>query len=114
MLNYYKQGKISLEKIVQKMSHAVADCFQVKERGYIREGYFADPVIVDPNGTTPVNTDTILYKCGWSPLEPPGSEGKGFSFPAAITHTFVNGHLVYGNNQFNESQKGMRLQFNRQ
>jgi dihydroorotase len=114
MLYYYKQGKISLEKIVQKMSHAVADCFQIKERGYIREGYFADLVIVDPNGTTPVNKDTILYKCGWSPLESPEPGAKGFSFPAAITHTFVNGQLVYGNNQFNESQKGMRLQFNRQ
>ena len=114
MLYYYKQGKITLEKIVQKMSHAVADCFQVKERGYIREGYYADLVIVDPNGTTPVNKDTILYKCGWSPLEPVDPGAGGFSFPAAITHTFVNGHLVYGNNQFNESQKGMRLQFNRQ
>jgi len=117
MLYYYKQGKITLEKIVQKMSHAVADCFQVKERGYIREGYYADLVIVDPKGTTPVNKDTILYKCGWSPLESAGPGGPGaggFSFPAAITHTFVNGHLVYGNNQFNESQKGMRLQFNRQ
>lgn len=114
MLHYYKQGKISLEKIVQKMSHAVADCFQVKERGYIREGYFADLVIVDLEGTTPVNQDTILYKCGWSPLESAKPGATGFSFPAAITHTFVNGHLVYGNNQFDESQKGMRLQFNRQ
>ncbi len=114
MLYYYKQGKISLEKIVQKMSHAVADCFQVKYRGYIREGYFADLVIVDPNDITPVNNDTILYKCGWSPLEAIEPGAKGFSFPAAITHTFVNGHLVYGNNQFDESQKGMRLQFNRE
>ena len=114
MLYYYKQGKITLEKIVQKMSHAVADCFQVKERGYIREGYYADLVIVDPKGTTPVNKDTILYKCGWSPLEPVDPAAGGFSFPVAITHTFVNGHLVYGNSQFNESQKGMRLQFNRQ
>lgn len=114
MLYYYKQGKISLENIVRKMSHAVAECFQVKERGYIREGYFADLVIVDPKGTTPVNKDTILYKCGWSPLETPEPGAKAFSFPAAITHTFVNGHLVYGNNQFDESQKGMRLQFSRQ
>ena len=117
MLHYYKMGKISLEKIVSKMSHAVADCFQIVDRGYIREGYYADLVIVDPKGTTPVNKDTILYKCGWSPLESAGPGGPGaggFSFPAAITHTFVNGHLVYGNNQFNESQKGMRLQFNRQ
>jgi dihydroorotase len=113
MLYYYKQGKISLEKIVQKMSHAVADCFQVKERGYIREGYQADLVIVDTNSTTPVTKDTILYKCGWSPLEGNEPGTGGFSFPAAITHTFVNGHLVYGNNQFDESQKGMRLQFRR-
>lgn len=114
MLHYYRQGKISLEKIVQKMSHSVADCFQVKERGYIREGYFADLVIADLNGTTPVSKDTILYKCGWSPLEPIGPGTRAFSLPAAITHTFVNGHLVYGNNQFDESQKGMRLQFTRE
>lgn len=113
MLYYYKQGKISMEKIVQKMSHAVADCFKIKERGYIREGYHADLVIVDPDGTTPVTKNTILYKCGWSPLEPVGPDAQGFSFSAAITHTFVNGCLVYGNNGFDESQKGMRLQFNR-
>jgi dihydroorotase len=113
MLYYYKQGKIPMEKIVQKMSHAVADCFKIRERGYIREGYHADLVIVDPDGTTPVTKNTILYKCGWSPLEPVGPGAQGFSFPAAITHTFVNGCLVYGNNGFDESQKGMRLQFNR-
>jgi dihydroorotase len=113
MLYYHKQGKISLEKIAQKMSHAVADCFQVKDRGYIREGYHADLVIVDTNSPTLVNKDTILYKCGWSPLEGSEPGTGGFSFPAAITHTFVNGHLVYGNNQFDESQKGMRLQFKR-
>jgi dihydroorotase len=106
MLHYYKQGKISLEKIVQKMSHAVADCFQIKDRGYIREGYFADLVIVDLNKTTTVNKENILYKCGWSPFE-------GESFPAAITHTFVNGNLVYGNNGWNESVKGKRLTFER-
>ncbi|MCW3120318.1 MAG: dihydroorotase [Chitinophagaceae bacterium] len=88
MLHYYKLGKISLEKIVQKMSHAVADCFQIKERGYIREGYQADLVIVDLNQTSTVSKENILYKCGWSPLE-------GFTFPAAITHTFVNVRLVY-------------------
>jgi len=106
MLHYYKQGRISLEKIAQKMSHAVADCFQIRERGYIREGYFADLVLVDMNRPFTVSKENILYKCGWSPLE-------GFTFPASITHTFVNGHLVYGNGQFDESQKGQRLGFDR-
>jgi dihydroorotase len=106
MLYYYKQGKISLEKIVQKMSHAVADCFQIKERGYIREGYHADLLIADLGGATKVSKENILYKCGWSPLD-------GFDFPAAITHTFVNGHLVYGNGAWDESKKGERLRFER-
>jgi dihydroorotase len=106
MLHYYKQGRISLEKIAEKMSHAVADCFQIKDRGYIREGYFADLVLVDLNQKTTVSKENILYKCGWSPLE-------GFEFPAAITHTFVNGNLVYENNVFDESYKGMRLNFER-
>ncbi|MBL7742228.1 MAG: dihydroorotase [Chitinophagaceae bacterium] len=106
MLHYYKQGKISLEKIVEKMSHAVADCFQVKERGYIREGYHADLVIVNMHEKTTVSKNNILYKCGWSPLE-------GFEFPATITHTFVNGHLVYGNGAWDESKKGQRLLFDR-
>lgn len=106
MLHYYKQGKIGLEKIAEKMSHAVADCFQIKERGYIREGYFADLVLIDLKQQTKVSKENILYKCGWSPLE-------GFEFPATITHTFVSGHLVYRNNSFDESQMGMRLSFNR-
>ncbi|MEO5945306.1 MAG: dihydroorotase [Chitinophagaceae bacterium] len=106
MLHYYKEGSISLEKIAEKMSHAVADCFQIKERGYIREGYHADLVMVDLNTTYKVTKENILYKCGWSPLE-------GFEFPAAITHTFINGHLVYGINGFDESQKGQRLVFDR-
>ncbi|MGZ8545577.1 MAG: dihydroorotase [Flavisolibacter sp.] len=106
MLDYYKQGRISLEQVVNKMSHAVATCFHVKERGYIREGYFADLVIVDLEEQTTVTKENILYKCGWSPLE-------GYVFPAAITHTFVNGHLVYGNGVWNESGKGKRLEFER-
>ena len=106
MLYYYQQGRISLEKIAQKMSHAVADCFQVKERGYIREGYHADLVIVDTGIVTKASTGNLLYKCGWSPLE-------GFEFPAAITHTFVNGHLVYGIDLWDESKKGERLKFDR-
>jgi len=106
MLYYYKQGKISLEKIAEKMSHAVAACFQIKDRGYIREGYFADLVLIDMKQQTKVSKENILYKCGWSPLEE-------FEFPATITHTFVNGHLVYGNGIWDESNKGMRLSFNR-
>ncbi len=106
MLHYYKEGRISLEKIAEKMSHSVADCFQIQERGYIREGYHADLVIVDMNSSSTVTKETILYKCGWSPLE-------GFEFPATITHTFINGHLAYGIKGFNESQKGQRLVFDR-
>jgi dihydroorotase len=106
MLYYYAQGKISLEKIVDKMSHAVADCFQIKDRGYIREGYHADLVIVDMNKPASVTRESLLYKCGWSPLE-------GFEFPATITHTFVNGHLVYGNGTWDESMMGQRLKFDR-
>ena len=105
MLKYYKEGKISLEKIVEKMSHAVADCFKIENRGYICEGYFADLVVVDLNQSTQVKKENLLYKCGWSPLE-------GETFPAVITHTFVNGNCVYGNGGWNESIKGERLLFN--
>lgn len=106
MLHYYKEGRISLEKIAAKMSHAVADCFGVKERGYIREGYFADLVMVDLNKPFTVQPENIFYKCGWSPLE-------NFTFPASITHTFVNGRLVYRKGVWDESQKGERLLFDR-
>ncbi len=106
MLHYVNEGKISLEKAVEKMSHAVARCFQIKDRGFIREGYYADLVLVNMNQTNTVSKENILYKCGWSPLE-------GFHFPASITHTFVNGHLVYGNGVFDESQMGQRMQFQR-
>lgn len=106
MLHYHKQGKFFLETIAQKMAHAVADCFQIVDRGYIREGYFADLVMVDLNQTTTVSKDNILYQCGWSPLE-------GFTFPAAVTHTFVNGALVYENGRVNGSNNGMRLRFER-
>ncbi len=106
MLHYVAQGKISLEMVVDKMSHAVADCFQIKKRGYIREGYFADLVLVDMQQQYSVKKENILYKCGWSPLE-------GFTFPATVTNTFVNGKLVYANGVFDESHKGMRMQFDR-
>jgi dihydroorotase len=106
MLSYVKQGKISIEKMVEKMSHSVATCFQIADRGYIREGYMADLVIVDLHSNTEISKSNIYYKCGWSPLE-------GTVLPAAITHTFVNGSLAYENGRFNESHKGHRLLFNR-
>ena len=106
MLHYVKEGKITIEKVVEKMSHAVADCFNISKRGYIREGYYADLVIADLHHDTKVTKNNILYKCGWSPLE-------GMTFPAAITHTFVNGNLVYEKGVWNESIKGERLKFER-
>lgn len=106
MLHYVKEGRLPLTKVVEKMSHAVATCFNIRERGYIREGYHADLVIVDLTATTRVEKSNLLYKCGWSPLE-------GMTFPAAITHTFINGHLVYENGMWNESKKGERLKFQR-
>jgi dihydroorotase len=88
------------------MSHAVADCFQIKDRGYIREGYYADLVVVDFDQPSSVTKENILYKCGWSPLD-------GMDFPATITHTFVNGKMVYGAGVWDESNKGQRIQFSR-
>ena len=105
MLKYVHEGKLSMEKMVEKMSHAVATCFQIKERGFIREGYHADLVLVKENPYT-ITKENIIYKCGWSPLE-------GTTFPYQINSTFVNGHLVYHLGQFDEVQKGARLQFNR-
>jgi len=106
MLHYHLQGKISIEKIVKKMSHDVATCFNIKERGFIREGYYADLVLVDMNKQMTISKENILYKCGWSPLE-------GFIMPASIEKTFVNGHPVYENNRVDSSFRGMRLKFNR-
>jgi len=106
MLEFVKNGKISLGKVVEKMCHNPAICFKIENRGFIRESYFADLVLVDLNKPWEVNRDNILYKCGWSPFE-------GETFNAKITHTFVNGHLVYENGYFDESQKGMRLTFDR-
>lgn len=106
MLYHYHDGRISLEKIVEKMSHAVADCFQIKERGYLREGYHADMVMVNLDKAHTVNRDNIFYKCGWSPLE-------NFRFPASIVKTFVNGNLAWDEGRFNEEVRGERLLFNR-
>jgi dihydroorotase len=106
MLYHVRQGRMTIEKMVEKMAHAVAVCFEMADRGFIREGYFADLVITDLNRPTELTPSSVLYKCGWSPLE-------RIIFPASVTHTFVNGHLVYGNGRFDESQKGQRLIFNR-
>ncbi len=106
MLYYASLGKITLEKIVEKMCHAPADCFEISERGFIREGYYADLIIIDTNKKQTVDALNIFYKCAWSPLE-------GLTLPASITHTFVNGNLVYENGRHNESYRGMRLQFSR-
>ena len=102
MLEFYKQGLISLEKIVEKMCHNPATLYRIEKRGFIREGYFADLSIVNLHSDWTVMKDNILYKFGWSPLE-------GTIFKTKVTHTFVNGNLVYDNGQFNESKKGHAL-----
>lgn len=102
MLEFYKLGIISLEKIVEKMAHNPAILYRIQQRGFIREGYFADLVLVDMNTSWTVSKENILYKCGWSPLE-------GTTFHSQVTHTFVNGYLVYDNGQFHEEVKGMAL-----
>ena len=106
MLEFYHQGKISLEKIVEKMCHNPAILFQVEKRGYIRKGYKADLVLVDLNAPWTVNKDNILYKCGWSPFE-------GTTFKSRITHTFVNGRLAYKNFKVYDELFGERLTFDR-
>ncbi len=106
MLEFVYQNKISLEKVVEKMCHHPAILFKVKKRGFIREGYFADLVLIDPNAAQTVSKENILYKCGWSPME-------GQTFHSKIVSTFVNGHLVYHRGTFNENQKGERLLFER-
>jgi len=102
MLDFYRQGLISLEKIVQKMCHNPAILYGIKNRGFIREGYFADLTLVDLNTEWTVSENIILSKCGWSPL-------LGTTFHSKVTHTFVNGHLVYNNGQFDERVKGQPL-----
>jgi len=107
MLEFAKKGKISIEKVVEKMCHNPAICFKIEKRGFIREGYFADLVLVNLNSPWTVKKDNILYKCGWSPFE-------AELFNSKITYTLVNGHVVYENGKFNESKNGMRLKFYRQ
>lgn len=106
MLDMYHHHIFSLEKVVEKMCHAPADIFNIEKRGYIRKGYFADLVIADLNSPWTVSKENILYKCGWSPFE-------DTRFYSKITHTFVNGNLVFNNGSFNEVNKGEKLKFNR-
>lgn len=105
MLDFYHNKKISLETIAHKMCHNVADLFRIENRGFIREGYFADLVLVNLNKPTSVTKKSLLYKCGWSPFE-------GHTFKSSIEKTFVNGHLVYNHGEFDESKFGNRLSFN--
>ena len=104
MLSYVAQGKLSLPDMVKYMSHNVADIYRMVDRGYIREGYFADLVLVKMNTHWTVNQDNLLYACGWSPF-------MGTRFAGSVQKTFVNGHLVYNEGIFNPDRVGKRLQF---
>jgi dihydroorotase len=106
ILEKVKEGVISIEKAVEKMSHNPAKLFQIEKRGFIKEGFYADLVLINPNQPQTVSKDNILYKCGWSPFE-------GTRFSSSVTHTFVNGHLMYNNGVFNDNMKGKRITFNR-
>jgi dihydroorotase len=102
MLEFFKQGIISLEKIAEKMCHNPAILYGIEKRGFIREGYFADLTIVDLNSSWTVDKNNILSKCGWSPLE-------GTTFQTKVTHTFINGNLIYNNGNFDETKRGLPL-----
>ncbi len=106
MLERHLEGKISLEKIVQKMCHNPAILFQIEKRGYVREGFYADLAVVNLNSPWKVTKENVAYKCGWSPFD-------GNVFKAAVTHTFVNGHLAYENGVFSKDRHAKRLTFNR-
>lgn len=106
MFEAFHQGKISIEKIVEKMCHNPAKIFKIEKRGFIKPGYYADLVLVNPSQPWTVNRDNILYKCGWSPFD-------GTNFKSRITHTFVNGQLVYENSKVKEIRAGKRMLYNR-
>lgn len=106
MWQHALEGRISLERVIEKMCHAPAECFQIADRGYLREGYFADLVLINPNKNTPVDKGQILYKCGWSPLE-------GKTFNASIDSTIVNGHQVWDGIKVYDHKPGMHLHFSR-
>ncbi|CAN5470057.1 dihydroorotase [soil metagenome] len=104
MLEFYHQGRISLEKITQKMAHHPAILFRIQDRGFIREGYFADLTLADLADPWTVSRGNVLAKCGWSPFE-------GYQFKSKISHTIVSGHLAYSEGIFDEGRKGERLAF---
>jgi dihydroorotase len=106
MLELVHRNKLTLEKVAEKMSHAVAECFRIKDRGYIREGYHADLVLVNLDDPWTVSRSNILAKCGWSPFE-------DFTFRSKVTHTLVNGEVAYEGGKINEAVRGQRLLFNR-
>lgn len=106
MLEFFHDGRISVEKIAQKMAHNPAILFQIQKRGFIREGYYADLALVDLDRPWKVDRENILAKCGWSPFQ-------GKTFRSNVTHTFVSGHLAYADGTFNDSMKGQRLTFDR-
>ena len=106
LMEAYHKGKISIEKLVEKIAHNPAILFQIENRGFIKEGYFADLILVDPHNPWTVTAENIHYKCGWSPFE-------GTTFKSRITHTILNGDLVYHNAKFTNHNSAMRLTFNR-
>ena len=106
LMEAYHKGKISIEKLVEKIAHNPAILFQIENRGFIKEGYFADLILVDPHNPWTVTAENIYYKCGWSPFE-------GTTFKSRITHTILNGALVYHNTKFTNHNSAMRLTFNR-
>ena len=106
MLEFYHRGKISIENIINKMCHTPADIFQIEKRGYIKENYWADLLLIDLNYKWKVSPDNILYKCKWSPFE-------NEIFHSAVSHTFVNGNLVYHDGKIIDSVLGKQLKFNR-
>lgn len=106
LLEMYHQGKLTLQDIAQKTSHNVSEIYRIKERGYLREGYYADMVLVDLNNPWTCNRNNTLYKCAWSPFE-------NYTFKSKIVKTFVNGHLAYDKGNFNDVVKSKRLAFER-
>ena len=106
MLDFARKGMISVERVVEKMCHAPAIAFKVRERGYLREGYWADIAIVNLDSPNIVTNDSVYYKCGWTPF-------AGQTFNSNVKHTIVSGHLAYSNGQFDDSKLGERLQFNK-
>ena len=104
MMTFVEQGRISLERMVEKMCHNPAILFRIHERGFVREGYYADLVLVDPHAPWKVDRSNLLAKAGWSPFD-------GQVFESRVTHTFVSGHLAFENGKLNEGKVGMRLSF---